>query len=334
MKEKILVSLNGAENSFVTAWLLKKQGFHLRGVVFDITEDSQKKQNLRKSIADYERKLGISIQVMDCAREVHEIVEREISKGVEHGFRYDIKTIFHQRFLFPKLLMMREHFKFDKVATGHLVNIQVETHDQSVTVIRNPLLKDDETHLLVGMTQKELRFFEFPLGAIPKNMIHKLSEELKLNIEDTSILAKYDLERDLRDADSTRAEAISKNENEDDALSLLGDFVDSIVFDVFTNHKQVFEGKIEERAIQEIWLENASWFSGQDLGFKVKQCLMSWTRQSQPVPVKIMQYEGGGLKVLCDQPLTGENANIFGGDSVIWLDGELVLGGARVVQCL
>ncbi len=336
MKEKILVSLNGAESSLVAAWLLKKQGFQLRGIVFDISENSKRKEELRQRISDFERKLGISIQVMDCAREARELVEKEISQGVERGFRYDLKTIFHQRFLFPKLLMMRDHFKFDKVATGHQVNVQLKPLDQSVNVIRNEIRKEDETSLLVGMTQNELRFFEFPLGTIPKSMIHKLSEELKLGNEHSPHLAKYELEHENRKTESNQKEPVSENMNdpEDASLSLFGDFVNSIVFDVFTSQKQAFDGKVEDRTIHEVWLENASWFSGQDLGFRVKKCLMSWAHEKQPVPVQVMQFEGGGLKVLCEQPLTGVHANLIAGDPVTLLDGDLVLGGARVIQCL
>ena len=118
MKEKILVSLDGAEESLVTAWLLKKQGYSMRAVTFDITDVPEHKEALRKSVAEYERKLGISIQVMECAHEAREIVESEVAQGSERGFRYDIKTIFHQRFLFPKLLAMKDHFNFDKVEIG------------------------------------------------------------------------------------------------------------------------------------------------------------------------------------------------------------------------
>jgi hypothetical protein len=61
---------------------------------------------------------------------------------------------------------------------------------------------------------------------------------------------------------------------------------------------------------------------------------MSWKSGTGFVPVQLMQYEGGGLKALLNQPITGENANLFNGDTVLWSDGETVLGGARVIRCL
>lgn len=336
MKDKILVSLDGAEESLVTAWLLKKQGFTMRAVTFDITEVPEHKEALRRSVAEYERKLGISIQILDCAREAREIVEREVAQGSERGFRYDIKTIFHQRFLFPKLLAMKDHFNFDKVATGHRVNVHFEPIDNQVSVVRYPTKADDESHLLVGLTQKELRCLEFPLGSIPKAMIHKLADELKLGVEGASKLAKFEVQHEAHVKDSLiyNTEGAYEGTAEMEELSLGSKFVESVVFDILPGQNQIVVGHLEDRTIREIWFENASWFSGEDLGFKIKNCLMSWKHEAQPVPVKIMQYEGSGLKVLCEQPLTGENANLFSGDNVVWLEGETVLGGARVVQCL
>ena len=59
MKEKMLVSLDGGVESLVTAWLLKKQGFQLRAVLFDVSDSNENAEVMQKMVSEFEKKLGI-----------------------------------------------------------------------------------------------------------------------------------------------------------------------------------------------------------------------------------------------------------------------------------
>jgi len=323
MKEKMLVALDGGIESLVTAWLLKKQGFQLRAVLFDVSEMNESEENNQKMVSELEKKLGIPIQLVVAGVEARELVAKEIKFEESRGFRYDVKSIFHQKFLFPKLFMLKEQLKFQKIATGHRVSLSYEPLEDKMKVLRYSSFEQDEAHLLVGLEQEELRTLMFPLGSIPIPMIHKLASELELKTNFKP--SKFDVEFNPDLANTTSNDEVLK-------LDLAEKFDQSIIF--VNNQNQEVSSGLSDRVNREVWLENASWFSGEDLGFKMKSCMMYWKEADQPVSVRLSQYEGGGIKALLDETGSGEISNLANGDEVIWIEGDTVLGGARVVKCL
>ncbi len=335
MKEKMLVSLDGAVESLVTTWLLKKQGYQMRAVLFDVSENSDQKEELLQRVSEYEKKLGVSVQLIECGKEARSIVYKEIEFGISRGFRYDIKSIFHQKFLFPKLFELKKQYQFQKIATGHRVSLNFEPLEDKMKVFRFGDAKQDESHLLVGLSQEDLHSLVFPIGAIPHNMIQKLVTELDLAPIIKPMKFEMHYETVLNNAPVYASDGSYVGMTEEDSTLGLGkDYDQSLIFDINPKQNQVVIGTLESRVLNEIWFENASWFSGEDLGFKFKACQMSWKNGTQAVPVKIIQYEGAGMKAILDQPITGEDANLFSGDAVLWVDGNTVLGGARVIKCL
>lgn len=336
MKEKMLVSLDGAVESLVTTWLLKKQGFQLRAVLFDVSENGEGTEAMQQRVVEFEKKLGIPVQLVECGKEAREVVFKEIENGIARGFRYDIKSIFHQKFLFPKLFALKNQYQFQKIATGHRAHIQHEALSDKMKVLRYHTLKQDEAHLLVGLTQEELSTLVFPLGSIPLTMIHKLAAELELKPDLKPAKFEMHYTPEIVDAPVYAADGsyIGMTGDTGTKMGLGQEYEQAVIFKIDPNQNQVVIGTLEQREIHEVWLENASWFSGEDLGFNAKSCQMFWKAALQPIPVKVIQYEGGGMKALLDQPISGEVANLFNGDTVVWLDGDTVLGGARVVKCL
>lgn len=330
MKHKILVALDGSEESLVTAWLLKKQGHLLRAVMFDVSTQAENKEQLKQQVQDIERKLGVPVQLMECAQEAREIVGREIDFAKARNSRFDVKSIFDQKFLFPKLFAMKAHFQFEKIATGHRVNLQFEPLENRVKVVLYQPRDEDESHLLLSLEQDELRSLEFPLGAIPMAMIRKLASELQLGAGFQPMKFEYHTEH-LDEIELIEKEVA--NAGTDSALEIES-FNPSVIFGVQNPNVASELEQISHRSISEVWLEAACWFSGKDLGLSSLHCQMSWSESAQSPSVKVMQYEGAGLKAILDQPLMGEAANLFPGDQVMWLEGDTVLGGARVVRCL
>ena len=334
MKEKMLVSLDGGVESLVTAWLLKKQGFQLRGILFDVSHGATDKDSLQLRVSEYEKKLGIPVQVMDCSDEAREIVFKEVELCINRGFKYEIKSIFHQKFLIPKLFELKDQFQFQKISTGHRVSLHHEPLENKMKVLRFHNPKEDDAQLLMGLTQEQLSSLLFPLGSIPIAMVLKLAAELDLKSDLEPMRFVLHNKTNHKNEPTNSVDVSNVGMSQDiGSLSVGEKFDQSIVFDFNSNINQI-AGNHLVREIKEIWLENASWFSGDDLGFKIKSCLISWEAGLVSVPVQMIQFEGGGMKALLDQPLTGENANIFIGDIILCLENDSVLGGARVIKCL
>jgi|GEM_PF-1766792 len=345
--EKVLVALSGGKESLVTAWLLKKQGLQLRGVFFDLIGDPR----LSEVISGFERKLGISIQVVNAKEDAETFLLNELNEGLLSGRRLDLKAIFHQKYLFPKLFEFKEHYQFQKIASGHRVLVQKDSVEQVMKVYRYSSVEEDESALLVGLNQPQLASLVLPLGNIPSSMIEKIATELHV-VDET---AKFDLDwnemlnrarkslvRDqTRYADVISVKGARVGTHPDFATLSAGDRYQDpddagkeySVFEIDSVRKRVLVGMLSRRVIRELHLEDAAWFSRPDLKMESLRCALVWNRHPKAIPVRLLQYEGHRMKAFLETPLEGTDADIFNGQTVLWVTGAEVLGGARVMSC-
>ena len=341
---KVLVALSGGNDSLVTAWLLKKQGMQLRGVHLDLTGDPK----VAETAAIWERKLGIPIQVVPCSEAIEKLMP-EVQNSILGGKRVDLKALFHQHVLFPKLFELKAQGHFQKVATGHRVLLNPDSIDAVVRVNRYAELSEDESGLLIGLSQKEIGDLELPLGTIPHAMIKKIG--LELNLSDaqgfdpnwTSLLsvAKSSIKNKpaLLEVFTDFGARLGTEPN---FMSIaLGDtYADPnekeklyVVWEIDANHNKMVVGEESRRVVRELLVEECSWFTLNDLKLEPLRCALAWDRSTRAIPVKIIQFEGGRMKVFLETPLIGAEADIFNGQTVLWVTGGEVLGGARVLVC-
>lgn len=330
MKERMLVSLDGAVESLVTAWLLKKQGYQLRAVIFDISQDRARHELLRQKAVDFEKILGVQVQVIDCGKEAKEVIAREVKFRSARGFRYELKAIFHEKFIFPKLFALKQQYQFQKIASGHRIFMQFDPLQKKMQVFRYHTPEKDEAAYLLGLSQSQLSSLEFPLGTIHVNMIHKLAAELNFTADLNPV--GYDILKPEPTIDAPDVPEINMNEIITEHHESSTDR--STILDMNPAETEIGAPSEIEREIREVWLENSSWFSGDDLGFSIRECAMEWKNAAQPVKVQIVQFEGGGMKAILTQPMMIDPSSLMSGDTVLLTEDEVILGGARVVKYL
>lgn len=345
--EKTLVSLSGGPGSLAVAWILRKQGKQLRGVFFDVLGQS----DLIKKVESFERKLGISIQVVNAKAEVENLLIEGMKTSLLEGRRLNLKELFHQKFLLPKLIELKEVFHCSKIATGHRVKLQMNTMDQVAHLYAYEDLSQDEAPLMLSLNQKDLSCLELPLGGLPQAMVGRIAEELEVT-EDTGKFdldwqsfftqARQSLSKGDRFADVYTSQGMRLGSCQDYAKLTVGDPYDVPdeagrlyqVLEINPSERKVIVDDPARRKIVEIHFEDAHWIARPDLGYQTLQSQMVWQKtETRTTTAALLQYEGRRIKAFLNEPLVGTRADIFHGQTVLFVSGGEVLGGARVMRC-
>jgi tRNA U34 2-thiouridine synthase MnmA/TrmU len=86
-----------------------------------------------------------------------------------------------------------------------------------------------------------------------------------------------------------------------------------------------------EAVYQELHLEQAYWFVRPDPGMREIRTGILFQGLERPMAVRLIQYEGGRLKVMFEEPVKVSGISLEKGQSVVWVENQEILGGARVL---
>ena len=338
---KVLVAMSGGLKSLVTAWLLKKQGMQIRGVYLDLIGQ----ENSQDKVETLERKLGISIQIIPAQSEFEVEWNAARQNAIALGEGFDSERFFHQSFLFPKLMELRDQYQFSKISTGHRALVQEDQVSKVYRVFQNADGNLKESLFLLGRRQADLASLLLPLGSIPSSMFLKLSKELDMGKsgESTSTWSNaYSLPRtdsksnyEVISTSGTKLGTYASLERPEPGMLYIPPENPENRYRVVEispekSHLIVnFESNIEYKEVQ---FYDVNWFSREDLGLKPLTCGMMGPSNVKPVPIRLLQYEGGRIRGFLNHSFRGEEANIFRGQTVLWVEGTEILGGGRVLR--
>ena len=348
----MLISISGKVESLVAAWLLKKQGRQLRGVYFDLTQD----ENEKNKILEYERKLGISIQIVPVQDLLLTSLAPYFEKTLQTGAKLNLKKLIHQKIFFPELFKILEQHHFQGIAGGYRVVIQNDPISQLTKIYGYEDPKEDEADFILGLSQKEISLLELPLGSIPMKMMRRIAVELELDQEQSyfqidwkalqGVLMSHftkDMDKsiDLFGDNGSRIGTCSDYTRYTlgDAFHLAGvvgggnkpsEALVVMEIDSKTRHMKV--GDLNRRVIHELELSDVAWITRADLGFTVLKTFMVIKNNPKKIPVKLIQFEENKVKAILETPLKGLEAALYNGDQVMWMNGNEILGGARVTR--
>ena len=341
---RTLVAISGGPKSLVTAWLLKKQGMQVRGVYFDLFAN----ESLKVRIQEFEKRLGIPIQIVNGADSFGAVLDRKYSESLRTAFPFNPKVSFHQEVLFPALVRMRAELGFDRVATGHQVTLQEDLAAGLVRIISTSQPQIEEISCLSTLNQSELSRILAPIGAIPESMLLKLMSEVAPK-ELTEIFemdwAGVQSSFDSKSADSFAVHYQVFNDQgvllDSVPRSLLhfgGAYVDAAnleksyrISDIRPLEAKAIAQDSLTHTLKELQFDQGHWFSLKDLGLQPLTTGLIWKGRERPIEVRIIQLEGGKMKGVLSESLKNGQVDLFKGEPVLFMNGMEVLGSARVI---
>lgn len=173
----VFVGISGGVDSAVSAYLLKKNGYHVRGVFMKNweAEDNAAFCPAAQDFSDAQKvceRIGIELEYVNFSDEYWQHVFSYFLSEYARGFTPNPDILCNKEIKFNAFLKYAETQGADFIATGHYARIE-----------NNQLLKGldvtkDQSYFLYLLSQQQLNKSIFPIGHLLKTQVRSLAREI------------------------------------------------------------------------------------------------------------------------------------------------------------
>ena len=183
-KPRVVVGMSGGVYFFVTAWLLKQQGYELIGLFMNNSEDDADSEYCSSrqdwidaaSVADT---IGVDIEAVNFAAEYKDRVFAEFLREYSAGRTPNPDVLCNAEIKFKAFLDHAMSLGAELIATGHYARVrEVNGYYQ---LLKGLDASKDQSYFLHRLNQAQLSKTLFPLGEMPKTQVRDIAQQLGLS---------------------------------------------------------------------------------------------------------------------------------------------------------
>ncbi len=353
--KSIVVAMSGGVDSSVAAYLLKEEGYQVIGVSFQLFDESWLgERSFRHCCADFERainvceRLGIPFAIKNLSEKFYKLIIEPFVKSYLSGFTPNPCVFCNPLIKMEALEEVVKEAGADLYSTGHYA--RVVQKDGKYFIAKAIDAEKDQSYFLYRLTQKHLRRLVLPLGTRMKLDIKKLARtvfpEIDFPFESQEICFVPDNYKDFLknkfNVKESSGEIVDKEGNvvgihKGIAFYTVGQRKGLgisagkplYVIKIEPKHNRIVVGEKEDLFPHGIELKELS-FPANDILSERLDCLVKARYRMQPVKaeVRIINHDRARVKFIepCAFPAPGQ--------SVVFYDGEVVIGGGVIKKWL
>ena len=183
---RVVVGMSGGVDSSVSAYLLKKQGYHVVGVFMKNWDDTDSNgvctaTNDYRDVAKVASQIGIPYYSVNFEKQYWNRVFKYFLKEYQRGRTPDPDVLCNTEIKFKAFLNYGLQLGADYVATGHYAQLKRDANGHN-HLMRALDWNKDQSYFLSQLSAKQLDRIKFPIGGMLKPKVRKIARKAGLAV--------------------------------------------------------------------------------------------------------------------------------------------------------